>query len=175
MIYILKEYNPYIKTALTRTNLSVPTRVLLNKEYLSLGETILDYGCGNAYDVLELQKQGYNIFGYDKYNPRYYIPQLLNNRYDKIICNYVFNVIPSLEEHKQVLELLKRLSDNIFISVRSDIKSIKPSWEYIEEYKSYKTPKVSYQRFYDGKLINELFGEVEYIHNGNDYKLFKLI
>ena len=171
----MDNYNPYKLTALNRKNLSVPVKTLISKNYLSKGETILDFGCGNAFDVIELQKQGYNIVGYDKFNLIYNIPQLLNNKYDCIICNFVFNVIPDLKEHRQVLETLKLLSDNVYIAVRSDIKAIKNSWEFIEQYQCYKTPKGSYQRFYNETMIDILFGKVEYIHNGNDYKLFKII
>lgn len=170
----LNNYNPYRLTALTRKTLSAPVKTLVNKNYLNKEKTILDFGCGNGFDTVELQKQGYNINGYDKFNPVYNIAQLLNNKYDCIICNFVFNVIPDLKEHKQVLETLKRLSDNIYIAVRSDIKAIKDNWEFIEQYQCYKTPKGSYQRFYDKTMIENLFGEVHYIHNGNNYRLFKL-
>ena len=170
----LNNYNPYKLTALTRKTLSAPVKTLISKNYLSKGETILDFGCGNGFDTVELQKQGYNIIGYDKFNQAYSIPQLLKNKYDTIICNFVFNVIPDLKEHKKVLETLKRLSDNVYIAVRSDIKAIKNSWEFIEPYQCYKTPKGSYQRFYDENMIYNYFGEVHYIHNGNNYRLFKL-
>ena len=170
----LNNYNPYKLTALTRKTLSAPVKTLVNKNYLNKEKTILDFGCGNGFDTVELQKQGYNIVGYDKFNSVYSIPQLLKNKYDTIICNFVFNVIPDLKEHKHVLETLKRLSNNVYIAVRSDIKAIKDNWEFIEPYQCYKTPKGSYQRFYDENMIENLFGKVEYIHNGNNYRLFKL-
>ena len=99
----MNNYNPYRLTALTRKTLSAPVKTLVNKNYLNKEKTILDFGCGNGFDTVELQKQGYNINGYDKFNPVYNIAQLLNNKYDCIICNFVFNVIPDLKEHKQVL------------------------------------------------------------------------
>ena len=171
----MDNYNPYKLTALNRKNLSVPVRTLINKGYIHKGQTILDFGCGNGFDVKELQKQGFNISGYDKFNPKYYIPQLLNNRYDCVICNYVLNVIYDLEEHKQVLEQLYSLSENVYIAVRSDIKSVNNKWEFIDEYQCYKTSKGSYQRFYNESMIDSIIGNVEYVHNGSDYKLFKLI
>ena len=170
----LNNYNPYKLTALTRKTLSAPVKTLVNKNYLNKEKTILDFGCGNGFDTVELQKQGYNIVGYDKFNSVYSIPQLLKNKYDTIICNFVFNVIPDLKEHKHVLETLKRLSNNVYIAVRSDIKAIKDNWEFIEPYQCYKTPKGSYQRFYNENMIYNYFGEVHYIHNGNNYRLFKL-
>ena len=171
----MDNYNPYKLTALNRKNLSVPVRTLINKRYIHKGQTILDFGCGNGFDVKELQNKGFNIFGYDKFNTKYNIPQLLNNRYDCVVCSYVLNVIPNLKEHQEVLEQLCSLSENVYIAVRSDIKAIKYDWEFIDEYQCYKTTKGSYQRFYNEVIVDLLIGNVEYIHNGNDYKLFKLI
>ena len=169
------EYNPYKLTALVRKTLSTPVRILVNKGYIHKDQVILDFGCGNGFDTMELQKKGYNIVGYDKFNSTYNEPQLLNNKYDCVICNYVLNVIPDLRDHQQVLEQLKSLADNVYISVRSDVKAVKDNWEFIEQWQCYKTPKGSYQRFYNETMIDDLVGEVEYIHNGNDYKLFKII
>ena len=53
----LDNYNPYKLTALNRKNLSVPVRTLINKGYIHKGQTILDFGCGNGFDVKELQKK----------------------------------------------------------------------------------------------------------------------
>ena len=50
--------HPYL-TAIKRTDLSVPTRYLLQHNLLK--GRILDYGCGFGYDTDELIKRGYNI------------------------------------------------------------------------------------------------------------------
>lgn len=171
-----ENYNPFLKTALHRKTLSVPMRILKEKNLLQ-GIT-LDYGCGWGDDCRLLQKEGFNIFGYDKYNPVYKEDKLLENRYDTLTCNYCFNVIPSLEEHYQLVELLKKLSENCFISVRSDIKAKKDDWIFDERSQGYWTSKGSFQRFYNNTCLEFLFGvhgNIEYIHNGNDFKLFKLI
>lgn len=135
---------------------------------------VLDYGCGHGEDIdLLRERHNINIVGYDKFNEKFKDETLLNERYDNVTCNYVFNVIYSLEEHRQVLELLRTLSKNVYISVRSDIKAIK-DWRYIAEQDCYKTSR-SFQRFYDEQMISEYFGEVEYLGMDSSFKLFKLL
>jgi SAM-dependent methyltransferase len=170
-----KNYNPFLKTALHRKTLSAPMRLLKEKNLLK--GTILDFGCGNGDDCRLLQKEGFSIFGYDKYNPLYKKDTLLECCFDTITCNYCFNVIPSLEEHYQLIETLKILGDNIYIAVRSDIKAKNDSWVFDESSQGYWTSKGSFQRFYNGGMIDILFatqGDIKYIHNGSDFKLFKL-
>jgi SAM-dependent methyltransferase len=167
-----EEYNPFLKTALHRKSLSVPMRLLKEKNLLK--GTILDFGCGNGDDIKILQKEGFNIFGYDKYNPVYKEDKLLENHYNALCCNYVFNVIPNLQEHFDLIGLLKQLSDNVYIAVRSDIKAKQDDWIWSDREQGYWTSKGSFQRFYNGGMIDILFQDVLYIHNGNDFKLFKL-
>jgi 2-polyprenyl-3-methyl-5-hydroxy-6-metoxy-1,4-benzoquinol methylase len=169
-----EEYNPYKLTALHRKTLSVPMRILKEKGLLK--GTILDYGCGNYDDCKILQNEGFNIFGYDKYNPVYKEDRLISSvRYDTLTCNYVFNVVPNLQEHYDLIELLKKLSDNCYIAVRSDIKAKQDNWVWSDREQGYWTSKSSFQRFYNPTCIEILFqGQAEYLHNGNDFKLFKL-
>jgi hypothetical protein len=167
-----EEYNPYKLTALHRKVLSTPMRLLKEKDLLK--GTILDFGCGNYDDCRILQKEGFNIFGYDKYNPIYKEDRLLKNHFDTLTCNYVFNVIPDLQEHYDLIGLLKKLSDNIYIAVRSDIKAKQDNWIWSDREQGYWTSRGSFQRFYNGGIIHLLFDNVQYIHNGSDFKLFKL-
>lgn len=169
---MIEGYNPFLKTALHRKTLSAPTRILEEKNFLK--GTILDFGCGHGDDIKLLQKKGYNVFGYDKYNPIYKEDKLLENRYNTITCNYVFNVIPTLQECSDLLEQLHKLSDNIYIAIRSDIKAKQDNWIWNDREQGYWTSRDSFQRFYNGGMIDILFGDVQYIHNGNDFKLFKI-
>ena len=167
------EYNPFLKTAIVRKGVSKPMKILKDRELLK--GKILDFACGHGEDVSILSGLGFDIIGYDKFNDTYRNDKLLVNKYDVVTCNYCFNVIPDLEEHRQVLELLKSLSDNVYISVRSDLKAIKPNWIYNKDQLGYWTTTGSFQRFYDDEMVNELFGEIEYINNNASFKLFKLI
>lgn len=110
--------NPHL-TAIKRDSLSFPTRWLKGKNLL-YGE-ILDFGCGFGFDTDDLQKQGYNIVGYDNY----YRPGFPKKRFDTIICNYVLNVLEP-EEQAEVLmsvsELLKP-TGRAYFAVRRDLKT----------------------------------------------------
>ena len=150
VLRVSKIYNPFA-TARPRNTLSIPTNILLNSNLL-VGK-ILDYGCGYGFDTQFLKVKGFNINGYDKYNELYNKPYLLEDAYDTIICNYVFNVI-DLKEHNKLLNKLKQLSNNIYISVRSDNNSIKNNWKYIKSDDYWLTPKGTYQRFYTEEMIN---------------------
>ena len=170
----MEEYNPYEKTAITRKNLSVPMRELMNLGLLY--KSILDFGCGKGFDVNFLSYLGLDIVGYDKYNEEYKDESLLDEKYDVIVANYVLNVIPNLQEHQQVINKLRTLGDNVYIALRNDRKAIKQdTWQYIEEYDCYKTSKGSYQRYYTTESISRYFGSVEYIINNSSLILIKLI
>lgn len=166
------EYNPFIKTAIIRKGISKPMKILKDKELLQ--GKILDFACGHGEDVSILSELGFAISGYDKFNNTYKNEESLSNKYDVVTCNYCFNVIPNLEEHRQVLGLLRCLSDNVYISVRSDIKAIRDTWSYNIDQLGYWTSNSSFQRFYDTNMVEKLFGEVKYISNNGSFKLFKL-
>lgn len=89
------------KTALRHKTHSVPYKTLLSKNLIqpiTQYQAILDYGCGHGYDFQTLSQQNYNIVGYDKFNPLFADSSLLSKHYDVIICNYVFNVIESIQQ-----------------------------------------------------------------------------
>jgi len=77
----------------------------LKRAGLKKDDRILDYGCGSGNMVYYLNLVGYkNVFGYDKYNKRYSDENLLENRYDYIICQDV------LEHTKKPILVLKKLA-----------------------------------------------------------------
>lgn len=170
-----KKYDPYKLTAIKRKGLSVPMRKLLELEVFE-NKSLLDFGCGEGEDLEILRcTYGIDIEGYDKYNMMFNNEMWLNGVYDGVTCNYVLNVIPDLKEHKKVIEKLRRLGKEVYISVRTDDRAIKDNWEYIKECKCWKTSMGSYQRFYTDEMVKELIGDVEYIINNKSLKLFKLL
>lgn len=167
------QYNPFEKTALRRKELSKPMRELFKRNLLT--GKIIDFACGHGFDVQKLSELGLDIVGYDKYNAEFKDGELLQHRYDVVTCNYMFNVIPDLEEHSKTLELLRSLSDNVYIAVRTDTKAIKDTWKWDMKSMGYWTPRGSFQRFYDDYgLMDDVFGELEYIIDDASMKLFKL-
>lgn len=167
------QYNPFEKTALRRKELSKPMRELFKRDLLT--GKVLDFACGHGFDVKKLSELGLDIVGYDRYNVAFSDTQTLHKRYDVVTCNYMFNVIPDLEEHSKMIDLLRSLSDNVYITVRTDVKAIKETWRWDNVSKGYWTTRGSFQRFYDDYGdMQEWFGDVEYIIDDYSMKLFKL-
>lgn len=170
----MEDYDPYKLTAITRKSLSVPMRELMNLGLLY--GSILDYGVGKGSDVNFLSYLGLDIVGYDKYNLEYKDESLLEKKYDVVVASYVLNVVKDISEHKQVIDKLRELGDNVYVALRNDKRAIKQdTWEYIKENDCYKTVKGSYQRYYTTESISRYFGSVEYIINNSSYILLKLI
>ena len=103
--------HPYL-TAIKRTDLSVPTRYLLQHDLLK--GKILDFGCGFGFDTDELKKQGYNISGYDYY----YCPDSPTGKYDTIICNYVLNVLEPYAQAEVLMNVANLLSPKGIITAK---------------------------------------------------------
>ena len=110
--------NPHL-TAKERTTISFPTRWLKYNNLLK-GD-ILDFGCGLGFDTDQLQKDGFNIIGYDNY----YRPEYPNRQFDTIICNYVLNVLESEEQAEVLMSVSELLKPNgiAYFTVRRDLKS----------------------------------------------------
>lgn len=114
------------KTAIHRKQISAPMSWLYVNNYIKVGDTILDFGCGYGTDKKLLAKRGINIHGYDKNHDNnvhrisgYY------NQYDVVTCNYVFNVVDQDEQIKIlriIHSILKNMQSIVYISVRRDIK-----------------------------------------------------
>jgi len=112
------------KTAIKRTDASAPLKYLLSQNKISDTQMILDYGCGRGKDVEVLAQNGYSVGGYDPHwkNDK----DLLNYKYDVVLCTYVLNVVgPKIR--KQIISELKNLTfpgGKIYITVRRDIAKL---------------------------------------------------
>ena len=148
---------------------------MIDNNYISKCDKIIDFGCGRGKDTELLKTQGFNIVGYDEHNIDFQDYTILLSTYDVVICNYVFNVIPSLTDHRKLIDVLKGLSNEVYISVRKDTKAIKSNWIYKEEYLGYFTTRKTFQRFYDIDMIDNLFGKVEVIKETSSYILIRLL
>lgn len=101
------------KTAITRTKVSAPLR-LLNENGLLNGR-MLDYGCGKGFSADRLNM--------DKFDPFYYDDDI-NGQYDVITCNYVLNVLEHTEQAIVLYKLARYLKPKgvAYITVRRDVK-----------------------------------------------------
>jgi len=105
-------------TAKERDKISFPARVIRDKNLL-IGK-ILDYGCGKGTDVSILNKEGFNILGFDPYYSR----ELTVQKYDTILCLYVLNVLDIVEQSSVIIKIsqLLRQGGKAYFAVRRDLK-----------------------------------------------------
>lgn len=111
--------NPYSHlTAIERTSLSFPARIL--KERKKLKGKILDFGCGVGKDVEILKDQKFDIAGYDPH----YFPEFPEEQFDTIICFYVLNVLLPEEQAEVLMNVSHLLKPNgkAYFAVRRDIQ-----------------------------------------------------
>ena len=104
-------------TAIQRTTISYPARVLLNQKRM-FGK-ILDFGCGIGKDVELLAIKGFEIQGFDPH----YFPEFPTEKFDTILCFYVLNVLLTDEQEivlKQVKSLLNP-NGKAYFAVRRDV------------------------------------------------------
>lgn len=155
--------NPHL-TAKERTSVSLPTRWLKQNNLLK-GE-ILDFGCGFGFDTDELQKEGFNIVGYDNY----YRPEYPPKRFDTIICNYVLNVLEPKEQAEVLMEVSELLkpTGTAYFTVRRDLKSEGFRIHYVHKQPTYQCNVVLP---YKSVFLNENCEIYEYKHfNRTNYK-----
>ena len=103
-------------TAIQRTSLSFPARILLGENVIQ-GE-VLDYGCGIGKDVELLQKKGFKVDGFDPH----YFPKHPEYKYDTILCIYVLNVLLPHEQRDVLMNVSNLLKNGgkAYFAVRRD-------------------------------------------------------
>ena len=105
-------------TAIERTSLSYPARIVLNQKKI-IGK-VLDFGCGIGKDVELLKSKGFDIIGYDPF----YFPEFPRERFDTILCFYVLNVLLPEEQAEVLMNVSNLLKPNgkAYFAVRRDIQ-----------------------------------------------------
>ena len=100
------------KTAIGRNKLSAPARTL--EADGRIRGKVLDYGCGKGGDAYRL--------GAYSYDPHFQ-PVMPGGRFDTILCTFVLNVVPSVDERAAIVaDVLSRLNKGgrAYFSVRTD-------------------------------------------------------
>ncbi|WP_188050630.1 HIT family protein [Flavobacterium sp. GP15] len=105
-------------TAIERTSLSYPARILLNQK--KINGKVLDFGCGIGKDVELLKVKGIDIVGYDPF----YFPEFPKEKFDTILCFYVLNVLLPEEQAEVLMNVSNLLKPNgkAYFAVRRDIQ-----------------------------------------------------
>jgi len=105
-------------TAIERTSLSYPARIVLNQKKI-IGK-VLDFGCGIGKDVELLKHKGFDIIGYDPF----YFPEFPTEKFDTILCFYVLNVLLPEEQAEVLMNVSCLLKPNgkAYFAVRRDIQ-----------------------------------------------------
>ena len=125
-------------TAKARDTLSLPAKILINKNLL-VGD-VLDFGCGFGKDVELLKVKNINTFAYDKH----YFPNYPIIKFDTIICFYVLNVLMQEEQAlvlMQISQLLKP-TGKAYFAVRRDL-----------QYEGFRTHKIHQKPTYQCNVI----------------------
>ncbi len=106
-------------TAIERTSLSYPARIVLNQN--KLNGKVLDFGCGIGKDVELLKVKGIDIVGYDPF----YFPEFPKEKFDTILCFYVLNVLLPEEQAEVLMNVSNLLKPNgkAYFAVRRDIQN----------------------------------------------------
>jgi len=105
-------------TAIERTSLSYPARIVLNQKKI-IGKA-LDFGCGVGKDVELLKNIGFDIVGFDPF----YFPEFPTEKFDTILCFYVLNVLLPEEQAEVLMNVSNLLKPNgkAYFAVRRDIQ-----------------------------------------------------
>ena len=128
----MSEYHNW-QTAMARSRLSAPVRILLDRELIE-GE-VLDFGCGRGDDVRFLSEMtNLTVVGWDPHwcphGIHIHLGQTMGAaraletpNYKTILCTYVLNVVPPLAQMEIVREVVRLLGKGgaAFFTVRRDI------------------------------------------------------
>ena len=149
-------------TAIDRSKLSSPVQFLLDRNLLQ--GRILDFGCGLGNDVKLLDRQGFNIIGYDPH----YTPIYPEGKFDSIVCCYVLNVLMPEEQSSVLMNIahLLKPGGKAYYAVRRDLKKEGFREHYIHKKPTYQcNVKLPFQSI----QLNEYCEIYEYTHYNHQW------
>lgn len=171
-----EDYNPF-NSAKARSAMSGPLKDILKKEYIKTGDKVLDFGSGKLRDVYDLINHGVKAKGYDPYAD-YYSKEdksLLEEEYDAVIANFVFDVIKDRCDHRKTMKIFRNIkSKRKFIAFDNRFFSKNKDWKFDKKNKTYFTG-VYYQRYYRSNDYFIWFGKHELVVKNKDFVVIEIL
>lgn len=99
------------RTALSRAQLSMPSRLAVEDGLVRPGSSVLDFGSGRGGDVSRLRRMDVDAAGWD---PHFAQASDLTNK-DVVLLIYVLNVIENHEERLAALRQAWQLTDRVMV------------------------------------------------------------
>ena len=133
------------RTAISRTELSRPTRAALDLGILRGGDTFFDFGCGKGADIRGLRQAGYSATGWDPH----FAPDAPRVQCDVVNIGYVVNVIAEPNERRAALQHAWQLAGKaLLVSARlnAERRALAVGRPYND---GFLTGRRTFQRFYD--------------------------
>jgi DNA phosphorothioation-associated putative methyltransferase len=99
------------KTALSRSRLSRPLRLVLEARLIDQNVSVLDYGCGHGDDLRGLRTRGVQCYGWDPVH----LPHGERKAAEVVNLGYVVNVIEDVDERSQTLRDAWRYTQKLLV------------------------------------------------------------
>jgi DNA phosphorothioation-associated putative methyltransferase len=100
------------RTAIDRNQLSAPMQILAKHDYLNGSYSVLDYGCGKADDIRELEAHSIDCLGWDPVH----LPENDIEPCDIVNLGFVLNVIENREERIETFKRAYEYADKLLIA-----------------------------------------------------------
>ena len=138
------------KTALSRTELSVPMFTMATAGFFNLGYSVLDYGCGRGDDLRALIAAGVECSGWDPA----YLPDEELAKADIVNLGYVINVIEERSERQETLAKAFKLTKRLLC-----VSAMLGNEATLERFKPYKdgvvTKRGTFQKYFFQSELRE--------------------
>lgn len=143
------------RTAIGRSDLSMPLRQCLRDAVIDDQTSVLDYGCGRGQDVRRLQHMGIAAVGWDPF----FAPDTPLEQRDVVTLTYVLNVIENPAERKRALARAWSLSTKA-LAVTCRLKWEQSTLNGREHGDGVVTSRETFQHLYTTNELRQLVEEV---------------
>ena len=151
-IKIIKDKSKQIarhKTAISRSSLSLPSKILFTSGIANSDRSFLDYGCGRGDDLKYLSELGIKARGWDPH----FVPDEGNLEHSDVVnLGFVLNVIEDIKERVEVLKRAFSLTHQC-LCVSVMLHSQDTTINSIPFNDGHITSIRTFQKFYDQKEI----------------------